>query len=83
MTCMIKSINQQIVESKATMSKKSIVILYNKSSKDSMPKLKKEKNRENIKPKEEISSMMKPNFINSVPVQGLISHKWNGHKNKN
>lgn len=63
--------------------KKYIVILWNRSNKDNMRKLKRVKNQGNIKQKGEITSMMKLNCINFVPVQAHTRQKCNGQKKKN
>lgn len=68
---------------KAMRFKKYIVILWNKSSKDNMPKSKRVKSHDNIKQKGEIISMIKRNYISFVPDLVHIKLKCNGLKSKN
>ncbi len=70
------------MEFKAIMFKKSMLILYNKSNKDNMLKLKKDKNHVNIKPKEVTILMIILIFISIVLVLVHIKLKCNGLKNK-
>lgn len=60
-----------------------IAIHWNKSDKDNMQKLKKDKKQENIKLKEEITLMIILICINIVLDQARIKTKCNGLRNKN
>lgn len=68
---------------KAMRFKKYIVTLWNKSSKDNMPKSKRVKSQDNIKQKGEIISMIKQNYTSFVPDLVHIKQKCNGLKSKN